>query len=169
MRSSTLLVLVVALAACGPKPSAAPTPPTPEALGAELATFPQLLVPISTSTWSLMLDAASKKNLQGAKATWHQNPYAHVPLLIDGKNAEALIAYSGVWLAPRPAPLQPMSVQQYLQAFAADAGTDLAIVVAPKGTFYIARAQLVDVMQAASAAGAGLVDLPYSIILSSTN
>lgn len=169
MRLSALLLLAAALAACGTKPSAAPVPPTPEALGAELATFPQLLVPISTSTWSLMLDAGSKKDPQGAKATWHTNPYAHVSLSIDGKHAEALIAYTGVWLAPRPAPLQPMSVQQYLQAFAADAGTDLAIVVAPKGTFYITRTQLVDVMQAASAAGAGLVDLPYSIILSSTN
>ena len=114
-----------------------------------------------------MLHAAANNDTSGAKATWHPNPYAHVSLLIDGKQAEALIAYTGVWLAPPTVPLQPMSVQQYLQAFASDSGTEIASVVAPKGALSIPRAQLMDVMHAASAAGAGLVALPYSVIFSS--
>ena len=156
MNRLPLVLLLLALAACGKK---APTPPTPEAVGAELATFPQLLVPISSSTWaSMQADPGSPT------ADQYPRPYAHAAVLVDGRETPVFVGYTGVWLAPAPVPLQPMSVQQFLRAFAADAETDLARVIAPKGSIFFTRGQLPDVMSSARGAGAASADLPYSVV-----
>ncbi|MBI2387246.1 MAG: hypothetical protein HYV14_14735 [Elusimicrobia bacterium] len=163
MRTAALVVLAAALAACGKTPEP-PKAPTPAAVGAELATFPQLLVPISTSTWASMQAAAARNDPDHANANQYPRPYAHHAVRIDGRDVPVITAYTGVWLAPAPVPLQPMSVQQYLRAFGADADTDLASVIAPKGTIFFTREQLPDVIAAARAAGATSEDLPYGIV-----
>lgn len=163
MRTAALVVLAAALAACGKAPEP-PKAPTPAEVGAELATFPQLLVPISTSTWSAMQRAITLNDMTRANADQYPQPYAHYTVQAAGKDIPVIVAYTGVWLAPAPTPLQPMSVQQYLRAFGADAGTDLASVIAPKGRIFFTREQLPDVVSAARAAGATSDDLPYSIV-----
>jgi hypothetical protein len=163
MRISALLLLAGALAACGKAP--APPAPTAQALGAELATFPQLLVPVSTSTWASMQAAVARNDMDHANANQYPRPYAHPVVTVGGKETPVLVAYAGAWLAPAPVPLQPMSVQQFLRAFGADEGTDLASVIAPKGRMFFTREQLPDVIAAARAAGATAEDAPYGIVL----
>jgi hypothetical protein len=155
--------MAAGLAACGKTP-APPAAPTAQALGAELATFPQLLVPISTATWAGMRAAVARNDPDRANAYQHPQPYAHHTVQIDGKDFPVIVAYTGVWLAPAPVPLQPMSVQQYLRTFGGDAGTDIASVIAPKGRIFFTREQLPDVIAAARAAGATADDLPYSVV-----
>jgi hypothetical protein len=162
MKIAVLVVLAAALAACG-KPSP-PTAPTPEAVGAELATFPQLLVPISTQTWARMQSAVARNDVEHSAANQYPQPYAHGSVLLNGRDTPAFVAYTGVWLAPAPIPLQPMSVQQYLRTFAADADTNLAGVIAPKGSIFFTREQLPDVMGSARNAGASSVEMPYSLV-----
>lgn len=163
MRAAALVVLAAALAACGKAP-APPAAPTAAALGAELATFPQLLVPISTTTWAGMQKAIAINDTTRVDANQYPQPYAHYTVRISSTDVPVIVAYTGVWLAPAPIPLQPMSVQQYLRAFGADAGTDLASVIAPQGRIFLTREQLPDVIAAARAAGATSDDLPYSIV-----
>lgn len=163
MKAAALVVLAAALAACGKAPQT-PAAPTPAAVGAELATFPQLLVPISTTTWAGMQKAVALNDMSRANADQYPQPYAHYTVMISSKEVPVIVAYTGVWLAPSPTPLQPMSVQQYLRAFGADAGTDLASVIAPKGRIFFTREQLPDVIAAARAAGATSDDLPYSVV-----
>lgn len=157
------LLAALLLAACG-KSEAPPAPPTPEAVGAELATFPQVLVPISTATWTSMLEAASRNDPLRVRATQYPAPYAHPVVLVDGKETPVLMGYTGLWLAPSPVPLQPMSIQQFLRVFGADADADLASVIAPRGAIFFTRAQLPDVIASARAAGATSEDLPYSVV-----
>jgi len=161
MRRLALPLLLAALAACGKKPVEAPTP---AAVGAELATFPQLLVPISTQTWAAMAAASARGDGDHTAATQYAKPYAHGVARIDGRDSPVFLGYSSVLLAPATVPLQPMSVQQFLRAFAADDGTDLASVVAPKGAIFLTREQLVDVIGAARAARAAAADMPYSVV-----
>jgi hypothetical protein len=161
MSRLTPLVLLIALAACGRKPAEAPTA---EAVGAELATFPQLLVPISSQTWARMQSAVARNDTEHSAANQYPQPYAHGSVLVAGQETPVTLAYTGVWLAPAPVPLQPMSVQQFLRTFAADADTNLASVIAPKGSIFFTREQLPDVMGSARIAGAGAADLPYSIV-----
>jgi len=163
MKAAALVVLAAALAACGKAPEA-PAAPTAAALGAELATFPQLLVPISTTTWAGMQKAIALNDMSRANADQYPQPYAHYTVRVGSRSVPVIVAYTGVWLAPAPTPLQPMSVQQYLRAFGADPGTDLASVIAPKGRIFFTREQLPDVIAAARAAGAASDDLPYSIV-----
>ncbi len=94
----------------------------------------------------------------------YEQPYAHASASVGGQNIAVMVAYTGVWLAPAGVPLQPMSVKQYLRAFAADAGSGLAGVVAPSGTIYFRRAQIPDILDAARSAGASSEDIPYSAI-----
>lgn len=161
--SRGVLLAGLLLAACGRTP-ADPKAPPPQAVGAELATFPQLLVPISTSAWAGMQDAAARNDPARAVPDAYPQPYAHDSVLVEGKETSAIVAFTGVWLAPSPVPLRPMSVQQYLRAFGADAGTDLASVIAPKGRIFFTREQLPDVIAAARAAGATSEDLPYGVV-----
>lgn len=162
MNRLVLPLLLAALAACGEKPAAAP--PTPAAVGAELATFPQLLVPISSQTWAGMQQAVARGDPGLSFAHQYLRPYAHASVIVDGRENAVFVGYAGVWLAPAPVPLQPMSVQQFLKAFAADDGANLATVVAPKGSIFFTREQLPDVIGAARAAGATSADLPYSVV-----
>ncbi len=162
MRLAALLI-IAGLAACG-KAEPPPAAPTAEAVGAELATFPQILVPISTATWTSMLEAASRNDPLRVTAIQHPRPYAHPVVLVDGKETPILRGYTGLWLAPAPVPLQPMSVQQFLRVFGGDQDADLAGVVAPRGTIFFTREQLPDVISSARAAGATSEDLPYSVV-----
>ena len=165
MKITALLILAAALAACGKeKTPAAPATPTAEAVGAELATFPQLLVPISTQTWTSMRAAAAKNDISGLTADLYPRPYSYASVQVDGRDAAVLAAYSSVRLAPAQVPLQVMTVQQYLRAFTADTVADLGSVVTPRGHIFFTRAQLPDVILAAAKAGAGLEDMPYSVV-----
>lgn len=161
--SRAVLLAGLLLAACGKAP-AGPKAPTPEAVGAELATFPQLLVPISTSAWTGMQDASARNDPARAVPDAYPTPYAHDSVLVEGKETPAIVAFTGVWLAPSPLPLRPMSVQQFLRAFGADAGADLATVIAPRGRIFFTRGQLPDVIAAARAAGATSAELPYDVV-----
>lgn len=163
MRTAALVVLAASLAACG-KPPEPPAAPSPEAIGSELASFRQLLVPISTSTWAGMQAAISHNDPSRAAAYQYPRPYAHQPVLVAGKEVSALIAYTSVWLVPAPVPLQPMSAHQFLRAFGADEGADLAGVVSPKGSFFFTREQVPDIASSARAAGASPEDLPYGVV-----
>lgn len=164
MKLAALALLAVLIAACGGEKKAPPAPPTAEALGAELATFPQLLVPISTTTWASMRAAASRGNDAGIEASRYPNPYDHGKVQVAGRETPILVAFTSVMMAPAGVPLQPMSVQQYLRAFMADAGTDLGGVVAQKGNIYFTRAQLPDIIIAVSKTGVTLDDMPYSMV-----
>ena len=81
MRTAALVVLAAALAACGKAPKT-PAAPTPAAVGAELATFPQLLVPISTTTWAGMQKAIALNDMTRANAVQYPQPYAHYTVQI---------------------------------------------------------------------------------------
>lgn len=157
------LPLLLALAACGSKPAATPAP-TPADIGAELATFAQLLVPISTQTWAAMAAAAERGDVYHSEANQYTKPYALGVARIDGRENAVFVGYSSVLLAPAPVPLQAMSVQQFLRAFAAADGANLASVIAPKGGIFIKREELPDVIGAARAAGATAGDMPYSVV-----
>ncbi|MDD5301680.1 MAG: hypothetical protein PHS14_01115 [Elusimicrobia bacterium] len=161
MKIAALVILAAALAACGKTP---PKAPTPEAVGAELATFPQLLVPISSQTWAGMQVAAKINDPGHVNANQYPHPYAHGSVLVGGRETAVIVAYTGVWLAPAAVPLQPMSVQQFLRTFGADPGTDLAGVIAQKGNIFFTREQLPDVIGAARKSGATSEDLPYSMV-----
>lgn len=156
-----LLVMLAALAACGSK--APPGPPTAEAIGAELATFPQLLVPISSGAWAGMNRIAAA--YPAATPDLFPQPYAHGSAEAGGRTTAFFLGYASVWQAPAAVPLQPMSVQQFLRAFAADAATDHAGVIAPKGTIFFTREQLAEVMGAARTAGSTSADLPFMMVV----
>lgn len=157
------LAAVLALAACGKTPPI-PQAPTPAAVGAELATYTQLLAPISPETWARMQEAAARRDAEGSLAIRHHNPYAHAAVRVDGKETAAIVAYTSAWLAPATVPLQPMSVSQFLRAFGADTGTNLASVISPHGTLVFTREQLPHVYTAALAAGAPVEDQRYSVV-----
>lgn len=163
MRRLALALALAALAACGKK-APETVAPSPAAVGAELATFPQLLVPISTQTWAAMAAASERGDGYHSAATQYAKPYAHGVARVEGRESDVFVGYSSVLLAPAPVPLQPMSVQQFLSAFAADDATNLASVVAPKGAIFITREQLPEVIGAARAAGAPAGDMPYSVV-----
>jgi hypothetical protein len=165
MRIAALVVLAVTLAACGKEKSpAAPAAPTAEAMGAELATFPQLLVPISTQTWASMRAAAARNDISGLTANLYPQPYSHASVQVDGRNAAVLAAYTSVSLVPAQIPLQVMTVQQYLRAFTADMVADIGSVVTPRGHIFFTRAQLPDIIITAAKGGARLEDMPYSVV-----
>ena len=165
MKIVAFAVLAALLAACGrDKTPAAPTAPTAEAIGAEMATFPQLLVPISTTTWAGMQAAAARNDASGLTADRYPRPYAHGTVQVNGRTTAVLAAYTSVRLAPAQMPLQPMKVQQFLRALTADDEAELGSVIAPQGHIFFTRAQLPDVVIAAAKAGAGIDDMPYSIV-----
>ncbi len=163
MRFFALVVLAVTITACG-KAKTPEAPTGPDAVGAELATFPQLLVPISTQTWASMRAAAAKDDISSLTADRYPQPYARATVQVNGHTTVVLPAYTSVRLAPAQVPLQVMTVQQYLRAFTADPVADLGGVVAPRGHIFFTRAQLPDVVIAAAKAGAGLEDMPYSVV-----
>ena len=92
MKLAAVAALAVALAACGKKP---PTAPTPEAVGAELATFPQILVLISSTTWADMQSAVGRNDMSHSEATAYPRPYAHGIVTLDGRETPVLVAYTG--------------------------------------------------------------------------
>lgn len=162
MRPLLLAVLAAAaLAACGEKP---PKPPTPEEVGTELATFRSVFVPISSDTWKSMEAALRRDPNAVIRPNQHLDPYARGVVLVGGRDAIVSVAYTSVLLAPAPVPLEAMSVAQYLRVFDYDARSELARVIAPKGSIFIARDALPRVAAAARAAGAPTDDAPFSVV-----
>ncbi len=161
MKGLILACLAVALAACETR---SPKPPVPEEVGAELATFRQLFVPISTGAWNSMVLAAKTAPDTFIQPNQYANPYAHDMVLVGGRAVSASIAYTSVLLVPSGVPLESMSVLQYLRLFEHDAGAELARIAAPKGSIFLARDALPRVTAAASAAGAPAADSPYSVV-----
>lgn len=162
MRALLLAALAAAaLAACG-KP--APKAPTPEEVGTELATFRSVFVPISSETWKSMELAQKRDPGAVIHPKQYPDPYAHGVVLVGGRDAVVSVAYTSVLLAPAPVPLEAMSVTQYLRVFEYDARSELARVIAPKGSIFIARDALPRVAAAARTAGAPTDDAPFSVV-----
>lgn len=162
MRPLLLAALAAAaLSACG---KAEPKAPTPEEVGAELSTFRSVFVPISSETWKSMEVAQKRDPNAIIRPNQYPDPYAHGAVLVGGREAVVSVAYTSVLLAPSPVPLESMSVTQYLRAFEYDARSELARVIAPKGSLFIARDALPRVAAAARAAGAPTDDAPFSVV-----
>lgn len=161
MSRLALAVLAAALASCRKPPI---VPPTAEALGAELATFPQLLAPLTPKTVDDMLDEMKMKGTTLPPAPSLEPQYLHGTATVNGKNIPVFVGYATPWKAPKGAPLQAMSVLQFVHAFAADTQTDVAMIVAPKGNIYFTREQEIDVFTAARAAKASSADLPFTMV-----
>jgi hypothetical protein len=161
MKRAAFVVLAAAFLACR-KP--APKAPAAEALGAELATFRQVLVPLTQQTLTEFQDAVSLKGAENVTLMNFRQTYEHGTATVDGSTVALFIAYAGPFQAPKGTPLQAMSVQQFLGAFAGDPATDIATLAAPKGNIFFTRQQLPDVIGAARAAGASSGDLPFSLI-----
>ena len=157
-----LVILLAAFGAC--RKQAPTTPPTPEALGAEIATFHQVLVPISTQTFVNMREAAARRGIENVSPGDFLDPYALGSVLINGQTVAVFTAYTGPWQAPREMPTQPMSIQQFLRAFGSDQRSNLAAIIAPKGNIFFTREQLLDVIGAARASGASSEDIPFTVI-----
>ncbi len=162
MRPLVLAALAAAaLAACGDR---TPKAPTPEEVGAELATFRSVFVPISSDTWKRMEVAQEREPNAHIRPNQYLNPYARSGVVVGGRDAIVSVAYTSVLLAPSPVPLEAMSVTQFLRVFEYDAESELARVIAPKGSMFIARDALPRVAAAARAAGASVDDAPYSVV-----
>ncbi|PIR19214.1 MAG: hypothetical protein COV48_03200, partial [Elusimicrobia bacterium CG11_big_fil_rev_8_21_14_0_20_64_6] len=154
--------LLLALTAC--RKPAPPAPASPHAIGAELATFKQVLMPLTDETLENLRRAILLHGPESVTLTSFRQTYSHGTTTVNGAKASVLIAYSDPWRAPKGIFLQPMSVLQYLRAFANDAGTDLTMLSTPKGEIFFTREQLSEVSTAASEAGAGGEDLPFVLI-----
>ncbi len=157
----TALVLLAALCACRKAP---PQAPTAEALGAELASFPQLLAPLTQASLADYNDAVQRKGAENVMMTSFRQSYEHVKGKAGNKEVLLFIGFSGTFQAPQGVGLQPMSIQQFLRAFAADAQVDFATVRTPKGNLFFTRAQLPEIIGAARRAGAKDDDLPFAIV-----
>lgn len=153
MSRRAFVVLVAALAACG-RGEAPPAPPSASELGAELATFRQILVPLSPATAeNAKLDPENFKEVYELGTTTS-----------EGASIGVLVAYSDPWLLPASAIGRPMSVLQFLRAFGQEERAQAAALVAPKGQLYFTRAQLPGVLAGARTAGASDADLPFSAV-----
>lgn len=157
------LAAIAALGACARKH---PAPPEPKALGAELATFPQVLLPLSPDTMRDFKAAADTAGFAAAaKGVWPA--YALASAAVDGSTATLFVAYATPWQAPKGIALQPVSIQQFLRAFSAEGRAGVAMVVAPKGTMFFTREQMHEVGAGAEAAGGSSADLPFSFLVGS--
>lgn len=164
MNRAAFVVLAAALAACGRSP--APTAqPTPEAIGAEIATFSQILVPLSTQTISnLKIAAELKGGLQNVTTGDFTPDYQFGSVTADGKPAAVLVAFSDPWLAPTEALTMPMSLPQFLRAYEASPKASLAVLIAPRGEIIITREHLPRVRQVVAVSGRPDADLPFVLI-----
>lgn len=158
---AALAALAAAVASCE-KPAVKPA--TPEEVGKELATFRQLFVPISSTTWKSMEVASKRDKDAHTRPNQFPEPYARETVIVGGRDAISLVAYTSVLLAPGGVPMESMSALQYLRLFEYDRVAELARVIAPKGSIFIARDALPHVSAAAMAAGAPAEDPPYSMV-----
>jgi len=159
-----LVVLAAALAAACRKP-APPEPPTPEEIGAELATFPQLLVPLSTDTAKGLKRAIELRGrLENVTRDDFEQSYEVVSVNEGGVSLAVMLAYAGAWLAPSGTLSQAMSVPQFFHAFEADAQAGVAVIVAPKGNIVITRDQIPRVRAKLVDAGVSDRQLPFSLV-----
>jgi len=161
MRPLLLAAMAAAMAACGEPALKAPTP---EEVGAELATFRSVFVPISTGAWKNMGEALKLDPKAAVHPLQYPDPYARSTVLVNGRETTVSVAYTSVLLAPSPVPLEVMSVAQYLRVFEYDARSELASVIAPKGNIVIARDAVPRVIAAALAGGASVNDAPFSVV-----
>ena len=159
MSRLALVVLIAALAACGKsRPGGGPTA---DELGAEAATFAQVLVPLSTQTLA-GFEEAVKRNPSSVTAADFPLIYEAGYATIDGRSVPVMVGYANPWLAPADVIYQPMSVPQFLRACQSE-GLD-AVLIAPKGRIFISRLQLEDVRAKVVALGAPSSDMPFSFI-----
>ncbi len=165
MNRLAFAVLLAALPACR-KPGP-PVPPTPAAIGAELATYPQLLAPLTHESMESLVEAVNSHGAGSVTAANFRQSYLHRTAIINGVKTAVFVGYSTPWQALEKTPLQPMSVLQFLHAFAVDAETEIVMLHTPKGTLYFTREQLVDVIGAARTAGATSGDQPFTFVLGS--
>lgn len=160
MNRLAFAVLAALLAACGSSgPSASPSS---DALGAEAATFPQVLVPVSTQTLAGFEEAAARLGAGSVTAADFQQTYELASLVVDGRPADVMIAYTNPWLAPAQMLHRPMTVAQFFRVCEAE-GRD-AVLVAPKGQIFVPRAQVPDVRSKVILLGVSDADLPLAFI-----
>ena len=146
MKRLMIVALTAALTACG-KTKIPPSPTSAAAVGVELATYPQVLVPLS---------AHPLGNAETA--------YQYGAATVSGSTVAAMIAYSSAWLLPDTSTARPMTPLQFLQAFASSEPCGLAVLITPKGSLLIGRSDLLDVLVAARDAGAATAELPFTAI-----
>jgi hypothetical protein len=161
MNRLAFAVLAVALASCGRSVPAAG--PTADELGIEAATFPQVLVPLSTQTLAGFEEAAARLgDSSGVTAADFKQTFELESFAMNGQATSVMIAYTNPWLAPAQVLHRPMTVPQFLRACESE-GRD-AVLVAPKGQIYIPRAQMPDVRAKIILLGASDKDLPLLFI-----
>ena len=163
MRRLPLILLIMVLAACE-RPKAPARPPTADELGAELATYAQVLVPLAPETVENVRRAAAFKGTESVRPGDFQPVDEHVTADIAGSSVTVLMAYSGAWLLPRDQTSQPMTSIQFLHALGEDQAARFAVLITPKGNLFVGKEQLLDVMIAARKAGAATEDIPFTII-----
>lgn len=163
MKTLALLLLTTALAACH-RAKETPRPPTAEELGAELAKYPQVLVPLSPDTAENMRRAAAFKGRDSVGPGDFQPVYEHATATVAGSTVTVLMAVSGAWMLDHGAAAQPMSPTQFLRALGEDSTSRYAVLATPKGTLIVSKEQVLDAMIAAKRAGAVVEDIPFTII-----
>jgi hypothetical protein len=167
MRVLTAVLLAVSLAACDRK-QAPPATPTAEALGAELATFRQVLVLLSPETMRNLAHAESIRGPGNAVTGDFSEVYGHLESIVGGSTVAVMVAYSGAWLLPKDVVARPMTPTQFLRAFIVNEECARAVVITPRGDLVVSREQVLDVLIETRQAGAVGEDLPFSLIHSAT-
>lgn len=152
-----LLVLATAHAACR---KSAPPASDPAAIGRELATFRQVLMPLSPQ----FVELIGRSGVERAVPSDVPVPYMLGEIPVNGRLSPVFAAYTDPWKAPKGLAMRPMSIDQFLSSFAFDMRADIALVRAPKGDIHFTRGQLPEVLAAAHAAGAAVENLPLSVI-----
>jgi hypothetical protein len=161
MNRLAFAVLAFALAACGR--ARPPAGPTADELGAEAATFVQVLVPLSAQTLAGFEEAVARLgDASSVTPADFKQTYELESFSVNGQETRVMIAYTNPWLAPATTLHRPMTVPQFLRACEAE-GRDAALV-APKGQIYIPRAQMPDVRAKLVLLGASDKDMPLVFI-----
>lgn len=161
MRTAILLFAVTLTACRKPAPAGAPSA---AALGAELATYRQVLVPLSPETAENIARVEKIKGPGNAVTGDFKEVYAHGETRIAGSTVAVLVAYSGAWLLPAGFAARPMTPAQFLRAFMGEETTARAVVIAPRGSLIVSREQVLDVLLETRKASPSDADLPFALI-----
>ncbi len=167
MRRAALLAALL-LSACGekaPPPAQSGAHPSADAVGAELASFAQILVPIVPASLDEYKRAAE---FRGGEANVGDGDvslsYSRGASVVAGSTITVFVGYAGAWLMPVETTARPMTPLQFLRALDSAVDCAGAVVLAPRGKLYVPREQLMDVTIAAQKADAPAKDAPLVLI-----
>lgn len=165
MRAAAAAVLLaLAGAACRKAP---PSGPTPEALGAELATYRQVFAPLSPETAASFRLAVEQRGPGNVRSADVATVYAEDAVVVAGSTVPVLVAYSGLMIMPTDVIARPMNVTQFLRDFGDRQNLGGALLVTPKGRIFVPRSQYLDVLIETRKAGAPDEELPYTVVAGS--